>query len=231
MNWFTQTFTSSIGRKIVVALTGLFLIVFLIGHVSGNFLLFKDDGGQSFNEYTEFMTHNQLILVVRYLLYISIIVHVLQTLILTIHNRKARPVGYTVNNRQENSTWASRNMGILGTLVLVFIVLHMSNFWWKVKFGDIPMVNYESRGEIKDLYSVVQASFSEPLLVAVYVIMMIFLALHLAHGFQSAFQTLGWRHPKYTPLVKKAGLAFAIIVPILFASFPIFIYLFRNINA
>lgn len=230
MNWLIQTFTSSIGRKITVALTGLFLIIFLIGHVSGNFLLFKDDGGQAFNEYTEFMTHNQLILVVRYLLYFAIIAHVLQTLILTLHNKKARPVEYAVNNRQENSTWSSRNMGILGTLVLVFIVMHMSNFWWEVKFGDIPMVSYESRGEVKDLYSVVVSSFKELWLVIFYVVMMVFLALHLSHGFQSAFQTMGWRHPKYTPLVQKIGMAFAVLVPILFALFPVYIYLFVDYN-
>lgn len=231
MNWLIQTFTSSIGRKIVVALTGLFLIIFLIGHVSGNFFLFKDDGGQAFNEYAEFMSSNQLIFVIRILLYITIIVHIVQTLLLTIHNRKARPVGYAVNNRQENSTWTSRNMGILGTLILIFLVMHLSNFWWKMINGDVPMITYESRGEIKDLYAVVVGAFSELWLVIFYVVMMIFLALHLAHGFQSAFQTMGWRHPKYTPVIRKVGLAFAVLVPILFALFPIYIYLFKNLNA
>ncbi|WP_026135636.1 succinate dehydrogenase cytochrome b subunit [Nafulsella turpanensis] len=225
MSWITQTFSSTIGRKLLVAASGLFLIIFLIGHVSGNFLLFKDDGGQAFNEYTQFMTTNQLVQVVRWLTYISILTHIIVTIILTIHNKKARPVGYAEAHPSANSTWSSRNMGLLGTLIAVFLVIHLGNFWYKMKVGEVPLVTYESEGTLRDLYSVVLFSFSNLWYVILYVVMMIFLALHLAHGFRSAFQTLGWRHKKYTPIIEKVGLAFAIIVPLLFAIMPVYIYI------
>lgn len=225
MSWITNTFSSTLGRKLLVALSGLFLIIFLIGHLAGNFLLFKDDGGRAFNEYTEFMTTNQLILVVRWITYTSILLHIIVAVALTIRNRKSRPVGYAKAQPSENSPWTSRNMGILGTLIAVFLVVHLGNFWWKMKFGDIPFVTYESRGTLRDLYSVVIFSFSNIWYTLLYVVMMIFLGLHLAHGFRSSFQTLGWRHRKYTPIVEKISIAFAIIVPLLFAIMPVFIYI------
>lgn len=225
MSWITQTFSSTIGRKLLVAASGLFLIIFLIGHVSGNFLLFKDDGGRAFNEYTEFMTTNQLIQVLRWLTYFTILLHIFITIALTIRNRSSRPVGYAVTKPGANSPWTSRNMGILGTLIAIFLVIHLGNFWYKMKFGDIPYVTYESRGTIRDLYSVVLFSFSNLWYTILYVVMMVFLGLHLAHGFRSAFQTMGWKHPKYTPIVEKVGLAFAIIVSLLFAIMPVYIYI------
>lgn len=224
MSWITQTFSSTIGRKLLVATSGLFLIIFLIGHVAGNFLLFKDDGGRAFNEYTEFMTTNQLVLIVRWITYAAILTHIIVSIILTIRNRKSRPVDYAEKKPGANSPWTSRNMGILGTLIAVFLVIHLRSFWYVMKFGDIPFVTYESHGTIRDLYAVVVASFTNPLFTTFYVIMMIFLGLHLAHGFRSAFQTLGWRHKKYTPIVEKVGLAFAIIVSFLFAIMPVYIY-------
>ncbi len=225
MSWITQTFSSTIGRKLLVAASGLFLIIFLIGHVSGNFLLFKDDGGRAFNEYTEFMSTNQLIQIVRWVTYATILLHIFVTIALTIRNKKSRPVGYTETKPGANSPWTSRNMGILGTLIAIFLVIHMGNFWYKMKIGDIPFVTYESRGTIRDLYSVVIFSFSNLWYTILYVVMMVFLGLHLAHGFRSAFQTLGWKHRKYTPIVEKVGYAFAVIVPLLFAIMPIYIYI------
>ena len=230
MSWLTQTFTSSIGRKFLTALTGLFLIFFLIGHVTGNLLLFKDDGGQAFNEYTEFMTGNLGILIVRYLLYAAILAHVIITLMLAYHNRKARPVGYKKAVPSPHVSWSSRNMGILGTLVLIFIVIHMANFWYTLKWGVVPMISYQEGGEIKNLYHLVRHVFSELWYVILYVVMMVFLALHLIHGFKSAFQTLGWRHKKYWPIISSVGFWFSIIVPLIFASMPLYIYFFRNIE-
>lgn len=142
MNWFTKAFTSTVGRKLVMALTGLFLCVFLVVHVSGNFQLFKDDGGLAFNNYSVFMTHNPLIKTVSYLLYATFLLHIFQSLLLTLHNRKSRPVGYQKNTPQANSAWSSRNMGILGTVILVFLVVHMNDFWFEYKFGEIPFKAY-----------------------------------------------------------------------------------------
>lgn len=231
MSWLTQTFSSSIGRKFLTAITGLFLIIFLVGHVTGNLLLFKPDGGRAFNEYTEFMTGNLGILIVRYLLYAAILAHVIITLMLAYHNRKARPVGYKNAQPSPHVSFSSRNMGILGTVVLVFIVLHMAQFWYSLKWGVVPTINYEEGGDIKNLYHVVQTAFSDPLYVILYVVAMPFLAFHLMHGFQSAFQTLGMRHKKYWPIIRSVGFWFSIIVPLVFATMPLFFYFFRNINS
>lgn len=228
MSWVTKTFSSTLGRKLLMALTGLFLIIFLIGHVSGNMLLFKGDGGQAFNEYADFMTTNQLVKVLSYLTYISIIAHVVYAIILSVVNKKARPVGYAEVKASSNSSWNSRNMGVLGTIILIFIVVHLQNFWAQMHWGSIPMVTYES-GEYRDLYAVVNLAFSNIGLVILYVVAMAFLGFHLNHGFASAFQTLGLNHKKYTPAIKFIGSAFSILVPALFASMPIYIY-FSSLN-
>ncbi|MBD8487239.1 succinate dehydrogenase cytochrome b subunit [Echinicola sp. CAU 1574] len=228
MSWVTKTFSSTLGRKLLMALTGLFLILFLIGHVSGNMLLFKDDGGQAFNEYAKFMTTNPAVKILSYLTYISIIGHVIFAIMLSVRNKKARPVNYAEAKSGTNSSWNSRNMGILGTIVLIFIVVHLQNFWAQMHWGAIPTVTYES-GEYKDLYAVVNLAFSNIGLVALYVVAMAFLAFHLNHGFASAFQTLGLNHKKYTPAIQFIGSAFSIIVPAMFASMPIFIY-FSSLN-
>lgn len=225
MNWLSQTLTSSLGKKLIMALTGLFLILFLTGHLLGNLQLLKDDGGQAFNEYAKFMTTTPVIKILSYLTYICIILHVIYSLILTIHNRKARPIKYTVSRQSENSVWTSRNMGILGTIVLLFLVIHLRSFWYEMHYGSIPTIEYEGGGQIKNLYQIVVEAFSQLWYVILYVVSMAALAFHLSHGFQSAFQTLGLRHQKYTPIIKSAGLLFAILVPALFALQPVYIYL------
>lgn len=224
MSWLTQTFSSTIGKKIIMSLTGLFLIVFLVVHLSGNLLLLKGDGGQAFNEYTKFMTTNPAIKTVSYLLYAFILIHVIYSLILAVHNRNARPVRYAVKKGQDNSKWASRNMGLLGTIVLVFLIVHLRSFWYELKAGAVPVVSYPESGEVRDLYTVVESSFTQWWYVGLYVACMIGLAFHLSHGFASAFQTLGINHKKYTPAIKKAGIAFAIIIPLLFAMIPVVMF-------
>ncbi|MDZ4756719.1 MAG: succinate dehydrogenase cytochrome b subunit [Bacteroidota bacterium] len=142
MNWFTKAFTSSLGRKWVMSLSGLFMCLFLVVHLAGNFQLFKDDGGLAFNSYTVFMIHNPIIKTISYLLYAAILIHIIQSLVLTIQNRKARPQDYTYNKPEKSSTWSSRNMGILGTVLLVFLVIHFADFWGEYKFGEVPYKNY-----------------------------------------------------------------------------------------
>src|SRR5246127_2690030 len=129
MSEFKQTFNSSLGKKLIMALTGLFLCTFLKLPLGGNFLLFKNDDGFAFNVYANFLTHFPPIEVVAYLLYLSILVHALYALILTIQNRKARPVAYATVN-QSPASWSSKNMGLLGSVLLLFIVIHMSDFWF-----------------------------------------------------------------------------------------------------
>ena len=223
MNWLTETLSSSLGKKLVMALTGLFLVVFLTGHLLGNLQLFNDDGGQSFNEYAKFMTTAPIVKLLSYVTYLAIIGHVIYSIVLTIHNRGARPIQYARNERSANSLWTSRNMGILGTLVLIFLVIHLKSFWYEMHFGQIPMVEYNGV-EIHNLYLVVGEAFSHEWYVILYVISMAALAFHLSHGFQSAFQTLGLSHVKYTPLIKTLGYTYAIVVPVLFALMPLYLY-------
>ncbi|WP_411274750.1 succinate dehydrogenase cytochrome b subunit [Daejeonella sp.] len=140
---FAKTFSSSLGKKLIMAATGLFLCTFLIVHVIGNLQLFRGDSGQAFNAYSYFMTHFIPIKIISYLLYASIIVHAVWALVVTLGNKKARPIGYAVQAGSQNSPWTSRNMGILGTVLLVFIVVHMGNFWWKYHNAELPYAKYE----------------------------------------------------------------------------------------
>lgn len=220
-------FKSSLGRKYLMALSGLFLCTFLIVHCIGNLQLFKDDGGQAFNEYTYFMTHNPLIKIVSYVNYILILLHVIDGFSLVIANKKARPQAYKNVNQSKSSTWSSRNMGILGTLILIFLIVHMRSFWFEMKFGSMPIINYDGSDiAYKDMYKIVAEAFTQVWYVALYVICMFALAFHLFHGFQSAFQTFGINHHRYTPIIKAIGVGvFAIIIPALFAAMPLFFLL------
>nr|WP_067057483.1 succinate dehydrogenase cytochrome b subunit [Mucilaginibacter sp. L294] len=231
MSEFKQTFNSSLGKKLIMALTGLFLCTFLIVHLGGNLLLFKNDQGFAFNSYANFLTHFPPIEVIAYLLYLSIIVHAVYALVLTIKNRRARPVGYAVQPKADAS-WSSKNMGLLGSILLLFIVIHMGDFWFTYKYNNVlgfkeyrtnlatnetsvsdykpevadfeRSISTENNVEIvrvKDLHARIQSSFSHLWYVAFYVIAMGAVSFHLLHGFQSAFRTLGWVHKKYTPIV------------------------------
>jgi succinate dehydrogenase / fumarate reductase, cytochrome b subunit len=222
MKWLIDLFSSSLGRKVVMALTGLFIILFLAVHLAGNLQLLKDDGGEAFNVYAYFMTHNPLIKTISYVNYAFFVFHILWALMLTIQNRKARGAeGYAVKNT--SAVWSSRNMGILGTIILVFLVIHMVQFWGKMHFGEMPSKSYEGK-EVKDLYTVVGYAFTQWWYVALYCISMVAIAFHLWHGFTSAFQTLGLNHQKYNPVISFVGKAFSIVVPALFALIPIMMF-------
>ena len=169
------------------------------------------------------MTTTPAVMVLSIRTYVSIIGHVIYSVILTIHNRKSRPVKYAVSGATANSVWTSRNMGVLGTFVLIFIVVHLKSFWYEMKFGNIPMVEYDS-GTMKNLFLIVNEAFAQPWYVLFYVVSMLVLAFHLSHGFKSAFQTLGLSHVKYTPLISIVGKTFAVAVPLLFASIPVYMF-------
>ena len=225
MNWLSNFLTSSIGRKLVMSLTGLFLILFLVVHLVGNLQLLANDGGESFNSYAYFMTTNPLIKFMSYGLYFFILLHAFLGIMIWWKNRAAKGSSYVVSSNV-NVTWASKNMAILGTLILAFIFIHMGDFWYKMKFTDqLAMVSVNGmEAQVKDLYSQVAFTFSKPLMVVAYVIGMIVLALHLWHGFQSAFQTLGLNHPKYTPIIKTLGKYYSIIIPLAYAIIPLYYF-------
>jgi succinate dehydrogenase / fumarate reductase cytochrome b subunit len=213
---------SSIGKKLVMGLTGFFLISFLLVHCFLNSLIFFNDGGLTFNAGAKFMAENPLIRTMEVVLFIGLILHAVQALLLTLQNNKARPVKYAMTNGNKNSKWYSRSMGILGSLLLIFLVVHLANFWVKSRFTGLP--GEDANGN-ENLYIVMLEVFKNPLIVVLYVVGVISLAYHLLHGFPSAFQTLGWNHPKYNPLIIKVGTAFSIIIPLIFAMMPISIFM------
>lgn len=229
MGWFTSAVSSSIGKKIVVSLTGLFLILFLIVHASGNFTLLKagEDSGAAFNAYSEFMGHNPLIQFVAWGTKILILVHILQTLYLTLLNRKARPVGYKYEKPGQSSGWASRNMAVLGIIILVFLILHLKTFWYVVHYGEVPFVNGDPNMG-RDYFELVRVAFSDLWYVAIYLVALLGLGFHLWHGFESSLQTLGWNHVKYTPAIKTIGRTLAILIPLCFSIQPLYVYLLNN---
>lgn len=224
MKWLINLFTSSIGQKVVMSLTGIFLITFLPVHLLGNLQLLADDGGESFNVYAKFMTSNPLIQTVSLGLYAFILLHIAQGFILWFQNRNARESRYAVDAKV-NSTWASRNMGPLGMILLIFLVVHLVQFWLKMKMGTLDMVQIDG-AEVKDLYAPVYAAFKNIAFVIFYVACMIAIGFHLSHGFQSAFQTLGLNHKKYTPIIKGVGMAYSILIPLGFAIIPLYFYFF-----
>lgn len=229
---------SSLAKKYWMAATGLFLCLFLVGHLLGNLqLIFVTgiEGQLQFNEYAKFMTSNPVVKILSYLTYASILFHAIDGIVLTVQNRKARPNNYAYNKPSANSAWSSRNMGVLGTVILAFIVVHMNNFWAKMHFSEMPVQTMGPDGlleePIKDLHTIVMAFFDPAqnslALVAMifYVVAMAAVAFHLTHGFQSAFQSLGLNHPKYNKIIRSLGYGFAILIPLAFAIIPVMIFL------
>lgn len=261
---------SSIAKKYWMALTGLFLCLFLAGHLAGNLQLLLPNAKLQFNEYALFMTTNPAVKILSYVTYISILFHAIDGILLTIQNKKARPVGYSKENPSSNSGFASRNMAVLGTLILLFIVLHMNSFWAKMHFAEMPLqtisiedpmsgtpqelyittngsyqpvqgTEIRNKTEIfnptyniklgegyKDLYKITIDFFKDPkyglAFTVFYVLSMLVLGFHLWHGFQSSFQSLGLRSPKYYGTIVFVGRAFSVVVPLLFAIIPIYIH-------
>jgi succinate dehydrogenase / fumarate reductase cytochrome b subunit len=226
-------FKTSLGKKYLMGLTGLFLISFLLVHCFINAMVFFDSTGSLFNEYAHFMGTNIIIRIMEVVLFGGFLVHIIDGLMLYFQNRAARPQEYVYNNPGANSSWYSRSMAILGTLLLIFLIIHLSHFWVKSRHivGSLPEVDHPVfKGQMIDLYSEMFKVFSFLPIVILYVLAQVALAYHLLHGFWSAFQSLGLNHTKYNKAIHVTGTAFAIIVPFIFALMPIVIYL-RTIGA
>ncbi len=220
-------FTSSIFRKILAALSGLFLTLFLIGHLAGNLQLFIPgiEGQTQFNKYALFMTTNPVIKTLSIITYASILLHIALTLQLSFQSRKARPISYAISSGTSNSTWSSNNMALLGTFLLLFIIVHMRSFWYEMHFGNMPYQYLDDGTKIKDLYSITTSAFSNPIYTFFYVLSMVALALHLKHGVESAVQTIGLKIPHYKKTFKYLAGFIAFIIPVTFASIPIYLYI------
>ena len=208
-----------------MSLTGIFLMLFLVIHLIGNFQLLKDDGGEAFNTYAFFMTHNMLIKIISYSLYAFILWHAVQGIRLWLNNRAARGnVRYAVNHTR-GSERSARNMAWFGIVIFVFIVLHMIQFWLQMKLGVLPPVDVAAYDHpVTNLYLPVKEAFQNGGYVLFYVVSMVVIGLHLWHGFWSAFQTLGMNHPRYNGLIKTVGYTYAVGVSAGFALIPLWIY-------
>lgn len=209
-----------------MAASGLFLCIFLLGHLAGNLqlLLPPEKAKDAFNAYALFMTTFPAVKILSYLTYFSILFHAFDGILLTIENNKARPVNYAYSKPSANSAWTSRYMGILGTAILVFLVIHLWAFWAGMHFRSIPTYALADGTIVKDLYSEVYNAFKNLPYVILYVVCMIPLGLHLSHGFASAFQSWGLNHAKYNNLISMTGIAFSVLVPLGFAAIPLVVY-------
>ena len=215
-------FTSSIGKKVIMGATGLFLISFIVIHVSINSLIFLDlfnpsEDGHAFNTAADFMAHNPIIRILEIGLIAGLLIHAIQGIVLTLQNRSKRPVKYAVVDGKANANWYSRSMGLLGTLLMMFLALHLFDFW-------LPTKQAVFAGAEHDTFQSIVNAFSNPIRVVIYLAGVASLCFHLMHGFQSAFRTFGLVHKKYTPIIVGIGKLFSIVVSILFALMPILVF-------
>lgn len=214
MGWFIKFIDSSVGKKLIMAITGLFLYIYLIIHLAANLLLLLTDP-VPFNTYADIMSSgaNIPIRIIEVVLFLAFIYHIINGIRLWIANKKARGVSYNVNSPAANSTFFSRFMVHSGVIVFIFLVIHLRTFFIKYKFNPPPETMYDSA----------QIAFSNTYYSLFYILAMILLAFHLVHGFQSAFQTLGLRHSKYTSFIKGFGIVFSILLCAGFAIIPLYI--------
>jgi len=234
MKWIIDFLMSSLGKKIIMSLTGLFLCLFLVVHMIGNLQLFvpSPEGhppGFVFNMYAYMMTHNPLIKVVSYGNYFFILLHAVQGILISSYNRKAKGSRYHGKGVADTEArLASRNMRNLGLLIAVFLGLHMYQFWAQMHFSELTVVGAEftkmDTAVVKDLYVIVAAAFTQEWVVIFYLISLVGLASHLMHGFWSAFQSTGLATSKYSGLFRSLAYGFSILVPLGFATMPIFFY-------
>ncbi|HLG31831.1 MAG TPA: succinate dehydrogenase cytochrome b subunit [Ignavibacteriaceae bacterium] len=220
MGLFLQFTKSSIGKKFIMGITGSFLIVFLIVHLIGNLTLFF--GADTFNSYVKTLdVVKPLIRVIELVLLMAFILHIYNGIRLWLENRKAKPVTYKVNAAAENSSIFSRTMVHTGSIVFIFLVLHLGTFFYRFNFYDPEGLANQHR-----YFDIVVSFLQMPVYSLFYVVAVILLGFHLNHGFQSAFQTFGWTDKRYTPIVKSLGTLHAIIMTVGFASMPVYFLFF-----
>lgn len=220
--------TSSIGKKIILSLSGLFLIAFLCVHLALNLLLIVDNSGELFNIGAHFMATNPIIKIMEPILAIGFILHIVLASILTLQNRSARPIKYDRRSQAGNCTWSSRNMYILGGLVLIFLCVHLWNFWWKIKFAGDPLLTEISVDgtAMENTYALVAGLFKSSVIYCLlYILGGIFLGLHLTHGFWSAFQSIGFSNQIWRKRLECVAKIFAFIIAAGFSIIPLYFML------
>jgi len=223
MNW-KDYFSTSIGKKILVGATGLFLVIFLVVHCYVNAMVFWPDNGKHFTDAAAFMGGNPAIRIVEIGLFAAFAVHIIMSLMLWSQNSKRRSVGYAVKAGNKTSKWYSRSMGLLGTLILMFLILHLYHFWAPNRYGQFFDPTWTEGG----LYKNMLVTFYPPWVVAVYLLGCFSLAWHLMHGVKSSMQTFGLATHRYKGFIKSFGVAFAIIIPLIFASMPVYLHILSH---
>ena len=219
MKSITNFFRSSIGKKVLMSLTGLFLVTFLIEHLIGNLLLLRSDNGAFYDAYGEFMSSNLLVRTIEVLLFASLLGHAVSGVMVWLENRRARPQQYEVYRLNENTPLASRITMLTGSIVFIFLVVHLRTFFIPTRFAD----SHPSTALL------VQRAFSSPWYSGFYVLALILLAYHLRHGFQSAFQTLGLRGKKFDGVMDAIAFLVWFVIPAGFAILPVYFFFFRHI--
>ncbi len=218
---------SSIVRKQIVAVTGLAMVGFLIAHLSGNFLIFA--GPEAFNGYSKKLHDlGPILWVLRIGLIAALLGHVVLAIKLTGENHAARGGRYAVSNSRGDGGFCKKTMIYTGILILVFVALHLYDFTYRDKTGDPTIVEGVNGGLSLGLFGLVWNSFLQPWHSGLYILAMIILGFHLSHGIQSLFQSIGFFHDRYTPMVKKIGFALAILLAVGFISIPIYVNVVRT---
>lgn len=207
-------YTSSIAKKVVMSLTGLFLMVFLTEHLIGNLLLFANDNGTLYEAYGHFLVVNPVIRMIEILLFASMAIHAVFATMLWWTNLQTRPVKYKKYRLKDNTPWWSRNTLLTGSIVFIFLVIHLRTFFVPIRLEGKPFSEYE----------MVVEAFSNPWYCGFYLFALLLLGYHLRHGFQSAFQTLGLRNKTFTPIIDAVAFVYWFIVPLMFATIPVYFY-------
>jgi len=209
MNWLTKTLGTSIGKKLMMAITGLSFIGFLMAHLAGNLTIYG--GKDAFNSYAQKLhSLGPLLKVAEIVLLVFALAHVMTGVWLFYQNYNARPEKYAVKKTGGGRTIGSRTMPYTGLFLLVFVILHLSNF----TFADKSQTT---------IYEIVSNTFANPFYVMFYIVAMTVAAIHVSHGFWSAFQSLGINHSKYIPIIMVLSIVFAVVVGIGFGFLPIYI--------
>ena len=214
MSWFTSFLNSSIGKKIVMATSGLLLCLFLIVHLGGNLMLFG--GPDVFNNYVLTLTaFKPLVRVIEVLLVIIFGAHIVNGLRLTIENKKAGGASYQLNRKNENSTPSSRTMAITGTILFVFLIVHLGTIWYNFQIEH-------SGGQFFKIITGSSVGLGNIFVAILYAVAMVLLGFHLRHGFQSAFQTFGIRYNRYGKIIQMISVIFWLVIPAGFLTIVIY---------
>ena len=218
MNRVLTFFTSSIGKKILMSMTGLFLVLFLVEHLVGNLLLFANDNGARYEAYGEFLVSNPVIRFIEIFLFLGVILHIVIGVILWFQNRMTRPTKYKYYRLKDNATLASRTTIWSGSVIFIFLVIHLRTFFIPTRFAAEKVSSYE----------LILQAFSNPWYDGFYLVALLLLGYHLRHGFQSAFQTLGLRDKKYTPFLDLVAFIVWFLIPLGFATIPVYFYFYTQ---